>query len=1157
MVIKKTGQQGRKSRKNISRMLRVLLWGTVLLALFALTAMYLLEPARLGAAAQRALITALGVEVHIGKTRLHFRHGIGVSLEDVMIPGLPGLSTPVQAEEVFLGLELAPLLNREVAWRSIRLYKPVIRVERTSNGRWLLPIVSLGGRDKESSNEGGSALGTAGFFVKRIAVHDGTIQFHDRARPGGSLKLKVRNLQVDVRNLAFGRTMQLAVSALVDQPDDTAQLSLQAAIQLPQDLSWPQIQIDGRLRVKHLWGDLFFPYYSRYVPMKHIGGRVTLDGTYRGNLAGIFRTVSQVVMEHAVFDYPDAFEQRLTAPRLEVNTDVSLDRRNLIIGPTVVRFPEGTIRGRCSLFDLRRRKLRIDAAASTDTFRLEQVRKYIPTPILPPDVARFIRSVQGKGALQIISGGTAGIVHNYPQMKSKKHWGMVWVQASLENGELKVPGLPEMSGIRGTLNLGAGKLEASDIRFNALGGQWTARGSIDSLYSRPELSLELEGDSDLTVAHEFALGSDARIFKKLKKDIEAIRGRSRQTIKISGVLSKSDLLEIDGDVRIEGVSLETRLLPHQVTGASGVLHFDGQRVSWGGIKGALGRSRFLTKGTFTNYRDKHSLLDALIEMRLDARDITPLINTSGIENLTLEGTGKMNLRVTGPLDRPNLVGKMAMDRARIALLPWVEKPVGVGADFELRGFMTHPKEFIVERMELRMADALVAGKGRIYWGEVPRVEIDLPSIVVDLSSLAPVIPTTRLFQPSGRIIGRLTCSDWPDRTPRFQFDGEMRLQKVSLQVPGLVHPITQLNGRISMQGNVLSFHQVSARVGASDITMNGTMQGYHIPRVHLSFRSRKFSIDDFIFPEMPDKKPPATASSKLLPLLRTIEGEAHISMGELHFQQLDLQSLAADLKIRQGVLGVENGTFRLGAGSLRIDGMANLGEAHGKPFRVNLDVRDMDVSRTLALRGGIGSFMTGMLDLDGSVQGMWGGSQPLAGTLSGKISIDLREGIIRKHALLSRLFSLLNVSQFLGGRFPDLTTKGLPYHRITADGTLVEGVIHTDNFFLDGDSMKIAAAGQIDTAHGTIDMKMGVQPLLSVDYVLNKLPIVGPILTGQNKGLITVYYLVKGSLREPEIIPVPIQSLGEGVVGIFGRLLNTPAHLLNKFNGMLKDQQND
>ncbi|MBW2308165.1 MAG: DUF748 domain-containing protein [Deltaproteobacteria bacterium] len=212
MVIKKTGQQGRKSRKNISRMLRVLLWGTVLLALFALTAMYLLEPARLGAAAQRALITALGVEVHIGKTRLHFRHGIGVSLEDVMIPGLPGLSTPVQAEEVFLGLELAPLLNREVAWRSIRLYKPVIRVERTSNGRWLLPIVSLGGRDKESSNEGGSALGTAGFFVKRIAVHDGTIQFHDRARPGGSLKLKVRNLQVDVRNLAFGRTMQLAVS---------------------------------------------------------------------------------------------------------------------------------------------------------------------------------------------------------------------------------------------------------------------------------------------------------------------------------------------------------------------------------------------------------------------------------------------------------------------------------------------------------------------------------------------------------------------------------------------------------------------------------------------------------------------------------------------------------------------------------------------------------------------------------------------------------------------------------------------------------------------------------------------------------------------------------------------------------------------------------
>jgi len=204
------------------------------------------------------------------------------------------------------------------------------------------------------------------------------------------------------------------------------------------------------------------------------------------------------------------------------------------------------------------------------------------------------------------------------------------------------------------------------------------------------------------------------------------------------------------------------------------------------------------------------------------------------------------------------------------------------------------------------------------------------------------------------------------------------------------------------------------------------------------------------------------------------------------------------------------------------------------------------------LLGGDGSFMTGKLNLDGSVQGIMGGPHPIADTLDGAISMDIRQGVIRKHALLSRLFSLLNVSQIFAGRLPDLITHGLPFHKITADGALLKGVIYTDNFFLDGDAMKIVAAGQIDLGQSSIDMDMGVQPLISVDFILNRLPVIGRILTGPDKGFIALYYRVKGSLQDPEMTPVPIQSLGEGVVGIFGRLLNTPVDILKKLDNLLR-----
>jgi hypothetical protein len=37
-----------------------------------------------------------------------------------------------------------------------------------------------------------------------------------------------------------------------------------------------------------------------------------------------------------------------------------------------------------------------------------------------------------------------------------------------------------------------------------------------------------------------------------------------------------------------------------------------------------------------------------------------------------------------------------------------------------------------------------------------------------------------------------------------------------------------------------------------------------------------------------------------------------------------------------------------------------------------------------------------------------------------------------------------------------------------------------------------------------------------------------------------MYYLVKGPLTDPKVSAVPLRSLGEGVLGIFKRLLQNP-----------------
>ena len=75
-------------------------------------------------------------------------------------------------------------------------------------------------------------------------------------------------------------------------------------------------------------------------------------------------------------------------------------------------------------------------------------------------------------------------------------------------------------------------------------------------------------------------------------------------------------------------------------------------------------------------------------------------------------------------------------------------------------------------------------------------------------------------------------------------------------------------------------------------------------------------------------------------------------------------------------------------------------------------------------------------------------------------------------------------------------------------------------------------------------MILGVKPLRTVDQVLTKIPIAGWLLTGSEKALLTAHFSIKGKSSDPEVVPIPITSLSEKVLGIFKRVLGLPGKLV-------------
>ncbi len=172
--------------------------------------------------------------------------------------------------------------------------------------------------------------------------------------------------------------------------------------------------------------------------------------------------------------------------------------------------------------------------------------------------------------------------------------------------------------------------------------------------------------------------------------------------------------------------------------------------------------------------------------------------------------------------------------------------------------------------------------------------------------------------------------------------------------------------------------------------------------------------------------------------------------------------------------------------------------------------------------------------------------QKMKESLNGSLRLEIDEGVIERFNVLSKIFSILNVSQILMGRFPDLKTKGLPFHQILATIHVKDGIASTDDLVVNSDAMKITLIGKVDLGKNQIDARIGVHPLVTLDTVLSKVPIAGYILTGQDKAFLSYVYEVKGKLDDPKIEAIPIKTLGLGFWGIVNRLLLTPVRPFQK-----------
>jgi AsmA-like C-terminal region len=213
------------------------------------------------------------------------------------------------------------------------------------------------------------------------------------------------------------------------------------------------------------------------------------------------------------------------------------------------------------------------------------------------------------------------------------------------------------------------------------------------------------------------------------------------------------------------------------------------------------------------------------------------------------------------------------------------------------------------------------------------------------------------------------------------------------------------------------------------------------------------------------------------------------------------------------------------------------GHRHDDWVHIITTARNVDMVALQALAGSQ-TVVTGNLSSDADLWADTNGD--FFSTLTGSLATTLTNGVLLKFRMLSRMLSLVDVSEWLNASVPDPLVNGVPFKTITAHFIGEKGKFETDDFMLDGPVMKITAAGRVNLADSGMNMMVGMRPFQLLDTVFNKIPLIGTRLAQSQSGIVAAYFHVQGPIANPSVLPAPIASISHLLI----KTLAIPINLL-------------
>lgn len=186
------------------------------------------------------------------------------------------------------------------------------------------------------------------------------------------------------------------------------------------------------------------------------------------------------------------------------------------------------------------------------------------------------------------------------------------------------------------------------------------------------------------------------------------------------------------------------------------------------------------------------------------------------------------------------------------------------------------------------------------------------------------------------------------------------------------------------------------------------------------------------------------------------------------------------------------------------------------------------------------TLLEGAIHLDLNLQGTANKWQ------SGKADLYSDGGYIHRLGFLSKVFRLINLRDiFSGTDLPDFANEGFAYSKVDITSHVEDNKLHIDKAFIAGEGLNIFGQGTIDLADWSADLIVMVAPLKTVDAVFTNIPLIGKVLGGKDKAVLSIPVALKGDLRDPHVTILPPEAIGKGLLNLIANTLMMPFQIFS------------